>query len=507
MTPFSAPGRKTLQWYKYALLCMAPFSMMLIACDIQSISAASADKRVQEAGESPRWGTSKTPFAVDSPWNSRPVEPVLAKTIIPPSKYAPAIMTNGWSTGVFVSKDADPPVTVRGHAGSQGLWNPDAHAFQDVTLPHWPSDVKPASKSDGHADIIDPAQGIIHSFYQLRHEGGGWVASQYAWSSLNGRGWGDPAHYFQGSRATGVPAMAGLILKHEVNDGAPMYRHALAMSLTTNALSPDPAYIFPATSADKEARRINFGKIPEGALMMLPASFDTSRLSDARVRKIAETLKTYGAYVVDRNDGTPFVIYAEQGSELDLHNKFWNIKAIADLEQIRLSLRQAVSAKKWLDGQGRSYTPVKDLNLMSMRGPWNLAQGNAAGVFDSRSQSVLFPETPARTVQVKHLPPSITNVAWATPVSGSSYLLTAAAAGGAKLRLKIIEAATEKPLIDSGELGNGETFRFAWPAQKVNAALYAISGTAQASRISADLRRDGEHAMNASVPAAQAGTR
>lgn len=143
MTPFSAPGRKTLQWYKYALLCMAPFSMMLIACDIQSISAASADKRVQEAGESPRWGTSKTPFAVDSPWNSRPVEPVLAKTIIPPSKYAPAIMTNGWSTGVFVSKDADPPVTVRGHAGSQGLWNPDAHAFQDVTLPHWPSDVKP----------------------------------------------------------------------------------------------------------------------------------------------------------------------------------------------------------------------------------------------------------------------------------------------------------------------------------------------------------------------------
>ena len=461
--------------------------------------AASCTQATPEAGKSKKdlpeepklqWGTSALPFAADSPWNSRPIKPVLGDAVIPPSQYAPAILSNRWSTGVFVSKDDDPPITVRGVPGSQGVWNTDDHTFHDVTIPRWPSDVQPASESDGHADIVDPKLGIIHSFWQLRHKDGQWQAAQYAWSSLHGRGWGDGAHYFQGARATGVPTMAGLIRKHEVNDGLPMYRHALAMSLTVNALSPKPSYVFPATSADKEAEKINYGKIPQGTLMMLPSSFDTSRLSDPRVRKVAETLKTYGAYVVDRNDGTPFAIYAEIGSGLDLHKKSWNKAAVDDLQQIRMALRPVISAEAWLDGRGRPHKLDNHLNLISMRGPWDLIHGKEAGIFDTWSQAVLFPHSLSQITQVRYLPFNLNDVAWAKPVPGKTYRLKVVAAGGASLRLMLSDASSQKTIIDSGELKNGQIFRFVWPSNKLKAVLYASSGIGTRSSVSADLRLD-----------------
>ena len=56
---------------------------------------------------------------------------------------------------------------------------------------------------------------------------------------------------------------------------------------------------------------MNSGQTPEGALLMLPQSFDIDKTRNATLKKVAKTLKTYGAYVVDRNHGTPFAIYFE----------------------------------------------------------------------------------------------------------------------------------------------------------------------------------------------------
>lgn len=428
------------------------------------------------------WGSSNTPFAVDSPWNSRPVNPRFGDARVPPARYPPAVLSNGWSTGVFVARPDDRPVTVRGISGSPGLWHPDEHVHRDLSLPRWPRDVDPASESDGHADIVDPVQGVIHSFWQLRREKGEWVAAQYAWSSLGGRGWGDPAHYFQGARATGVPAMAGLIRRHEVHDGAPLYRHALALSLADNALAPDPTYVFPATSADTDAARRNTGRIPQGTLLMLPPGFDTATLSDLRVRKIAETLKVYGAYVVDRNDGTPFVIYAEIGSDLDLHRKLWNRAAVADLERIREALRPVVDAETWVDGDGRRFKPEQRLNLISLRGPWKLLEGGQAGRFDSRSQSLVFSVAPERVRQQAELPEGLSPVFWARPEPGKRYCLRSVSSGGAVLRMVLADAGQGTVLVDSGKLGHGQEYRFAWPDRPVRAMLQAESdGRAPAS--------------------------
>lgn len=433
------------------------------------------------------WGGYQKPFAATSPWNSKPLTPTFGDFVIPTSTYSPGVAGGEWSTGVFLANASDTPVTVTGLPNTQGLWDPDAESFHDVTIPRWPADVVAAAASDGHADIVDPVTGIVHSFWQLKKIEGKWVAAQYAWTRLDGRGWGDPAHYFQGARAAGVPTAAGLIRKHEVKDGDSMYRHALAMSLTFNALSPNPTYVFPATSADTNAATANTGKIPEGALLMLPPSYDTAKIANPDLRKVAETLKTYGAYVVDRNFGTPFFIYVENGAGFDLHKGGWDKSVADDLERMRHALRQVVSVQGWVDGNNQPVVPQKKMNLLSMRGPWQIQEGTTAGVFDTWQQAVVFPASSQRVVQVNYSSRGLHTVNWAAPESGKNYRVKAVTSGGAKLRLQVRDPSGLPLYFDSGELGNGESKNFAWPAKSAIVTVYAISGVGAPSTVRGEL--------------------
>ncbi len=435
------------------------------------------------------WGSYRTPFSANSPWNSRPVSPVFGSFAIPKSKYFPSVAAGKWSTSVFLSAPDDRPVTVFGAPGKQGLWDPDAEAFHDVEIPRWPSNVIPAAERDGHAEIVDPVTGIIHSFWKLRHLEGRWTAAQYAWTCINGRGFGDPAHYFQGARAAGVSAAAGLIRKHELADGESMYRHALAMSLTFNALSASPTYVFPATSADTNAATANSGQIPEGALLMLPPTFDSGRIENPALRKIAETLKVYGAYVVDRNYGTPFAIYVEIDSGFKLHRGGWNNGVARNLDDIRQALRQVVAVGGWINGEGRPYTPQTNLNLLSMRGPWRLISGMTPGRFETWAQAVVFPSTAVRTEQVNVTSRGLSAVSWALPAAGGKYQLTARTTGNAKLRLRILDRSTKAIRVDTGELGDRETATFVWPAGGGATVIHAISGVGSPSSVRGHLVR------------------
>ena len=457
-------------------------SVLIVAAGVLaiSVSASAAD----QAG----WGTYKKPFAATSPWNSKPVAPTFGDFVIPKSTYSPGVAGGEWSTGVFLANAGDAPMTVTGLPKTKGLWDPDAEAFHDVTVPRWPSDVVAASASDGHADIVDPVTGIVHSFWQLKKVDGKWAAAQYAWTRIDGRGWGDPVHYFQGSRAAGVPTAAGLIRKHEINNGDTMYRHALAMSLTFNALSPNPTYIFPATSADNNAATTNTGKIPEGALMMLPASYDTQKIINPDLRKVAETLKTYGAYVVDRNFGTPFFIYVENGAGFDLHKGGWNKTVADDLERMRVALRQVVNVQSWVDGNQQPVVPLqKKMNLLSMRGPWQLQAGTTAGNFDTWQQAVVFPTTSTRITQINYSSRGLHPLAWIGPEVGKTYRVSAQASGGAKLRLQVREPSGTPLHFDSGELANGESKTFAWPSKTAIVTVHAISGVGGPSTVRGEL--------------------
>ncbi|RYE81782.1 MAG: Atrophin-1 multi-domain protein [Oxalobacteraceae bacterium] len=434
------------------------------------------------------WGTCQRPFSARSPWNARPIEPLLGSVVVPKSDYFPAIAEGKYSTGVFCAASSDKPMEIFGTVGRKGVWNPDAEAFQpSITLPHWPANVIPAEGMDGHADIVDTVTGIVHSFWQLRQVDGEWRTTQYAWTRLDGRGWPEPGHYFQGARAAAVPSMGGLIRSHELNDDDKLFRHALAMSLTFNGLAANPGFVFPATNADQDAAKANSGQVPQGALLMLPNEFDAGAIKHPVLRKVVETLKVYGAYVVDRNAGTPFVIYVENGSHFKLHGEKWDNAIARDLDRIRAALRPMVSASGWLDGDGRPMRMSQALNLLSMRGPW-WAGGGAKGVFDTWSQSVVFPATDTPLRQTNATGRNMTLPHWSKPETGKPYRLQVYGEGGAKLRFQLLGFG-QKVVLDSGELGDGQTKTFEWPAGQRGLNLTVISGVGdKPSRVGATLQ-------------------
>ncbi|MET0319473.1 MAG: Atrophin-1 multi-domain protein [Duganella sp.] len=431
------------------------------------------------------WGNYTRPFSADSLWNSRPNSPVLDTTFtIPKSSYYPSITPGAYSTGMYLAKTTDAAMTITGLT-TNGVWDPDEERYKSsVTLPRWPADALPASGSDGHCDIVDPVTGIIHSFWKLRQVNGKWVAQQYAWTKLNGTGWGDPSHYFQGARAAGVPTSAGLIRKHEVEDGDTVYRHALAMSLTMTGLAPSPAYVFPATSADTGAATRNTGKIPEGARVMLPATYDTTKIVDPQLRKVADTLKMYGAYVVDMNTGTPFSIYVENGANFDLHKGGWNNANAAELDRIRANLRMVKSSDGYINGDSKVIRPTTNLNPLSMRGTWTRKAGTATGPFETLAQAVVFPATTTAIVQTNSSSRVLGSVDWSSRRVGSTQALTAVTTGGGKLRLQINVAG--KTVFDSGDLTNNQSVRFVWPANATT-VLTTTSGTPGPSTVAGSL--------------------
>lgn len=427
------------------------------------------------------FGTFDKPFSATSLWNSKPVAPVFDDFVIPTSKFFPAVQDGKYSTHCYLAKASDGPMIVKGTIGKKGIYDADAENFSEqITIPHWPSELLPAEGTDGHADIFDTTSGIIYSFWQLKKNEGMWRATHYGWMPLNGSGWGDPAHYHQGSRATGIASCAGIIRSFELYDGQDMYNHALALSLTDSALSDIPSYTYPATVSDGNTS-MNTGLIPEGALLMLPPEFDTALLNTPELKKIANTLKVYGAYVVDKNYGTPYLIYAEIGSGLKMHKGIWDVRAAQELQKIRQSLRMVRSTSGWLDGNGQPFTPNKNLNLLSMRGPWVASNGKPLGKFVPSQQAVVFQKTDSPVIQSNYSDRSMPAIDWAKPQKGQRYTLKAMTTGGASLRFKIIDKETKKQVYDSRDLQNNESVTFEWPVDSFYPLVTVTSGVGDAS--------------------------
>jgi len=440
------------------------------------------------------FGTYLRPYAADSLWNSRPLNPVFGTFVIPKSSYFPTVASGAYSTGVFLATATDSPMTVVGPGSTAtntvGVADPDSGGSRVITLPRWPAGVLPASGTDGHADIVDPVTNIVHSFWQLKQQNGRWTAAMYSWSKLGGTGWGDPSHYYQGARAVGIPASAGLIRKHEIKDGLPAYQHALAMSLTFNALAngvSSPAYVFPATAADNSASA-NTGTIPQGSLLMLPPSFDSSAIVNPDLKKIVETLKLYGAYVVDRNTGTPFVIYVENDAGFNLMPKGWDNTVADQLDKIRAALRQVTSAQAWVDGNGDTVSARSaqqpNVNILSMRGGWYRQSGTGTGDYDPITQKFAFGATTTTTVYVNANNTGLTPVKWAKPEAGTYVNFTVRATGGARLRLQVKSGSTFTH--DTWDLVDGKSVRILWPAN-ASVVLIATSGTSGPSTVKGEL--------------------
>lgn len=435
------------------------------------------------------WGTFERLFAADSLWNSYPVNPVLGDYQIPPTKkpeWAPVVGGGDYSTAAFLASKTDPPMTVKGTGTAANPVCQDVGGPCPLVIPHWPASVKAAKGSDGHADIVDVEAGIIHSFWQLKEDAAGvWHATMYSWSPLAGSGWGDPAHYSQGARASGVCSIAGVIRIHEAEGDEEMFHHALALSLDGTA--EIPGFVFPATLEDANSQTNYKGKIPMGSLLMLPKTFDTSKITSPGLLKVIKTLQVYGARLVDTNTDTPFAIYVENGSPFTVSTKppgVWDTVVVNQLFDIAHALRVMSGNEGFIDGNGKPFTPNQNLNRFSMRGAWEAVPNG--GTFDSWRQALVFPATTAPVTQRQLNATGDYRVSWAPWTPGAKYRFTVTATGGAKLNMQFKDSAF-KTVLETGNLGNGESKSFVMPADNGYPVLIATSGVGAESSVGVTL--------------------
>jgi hypothetical protein len=413
-----------------------------------------------QAQPAPAFGTYQKLFSADSLWNSYPVNPVFGTFVIPATTLNPAISTGKYSSGIFEAKATDLPMVIYPRGTNTGVWEPDGeNRLPTITIPHWPASTMGATGSDGHADIVDATTNKVYSMFQLAKDTSGkWTAQMVAWSPLNGTGWGDPAHYYQGARAAGVPTSGGMIRIAEVNDGKAMFEHALAVSLDYTGLTAAPNhFVYPATSGDTtNPNKANTGAIPEGARVMLPPSFDLSKITDAPLLKVARTLKVYGAYVVDRNDNTPFNIYVENGAN-------WSASPPAQLNLVRQALRRVESQDGHINGLGVLRVPESHVNLLSMRGTWIVNTGtDKPGVYDTFNQALVWGATTRFMRQINYSYGGLGRVKRSAPTAPNRYRLTVESTGGVKLSMSIMVGTAIHSTTQL--LGNTQSKVVVWPA-------------------------------------------
>jgi hypothetical protein len=316
---------------------------------------------------------------------------------IPAANNKAYLNQDKYSTRVFNAKITDESVVIYGRDNQSGPWVSDEVRHRNVLISHFPTNTVPASGTDGHCEIVDPASGLLHSFFRLIFDTKTrvWQATKYTAAALDDSGWGTPSAP-DGPRAAGVSTAGGLLRIHEV--GLETLSHVLAIGTHANVFRSGPQ--FPATLQDRNGPASYSGDFPMGTLFMLPGEFHVESLTWPNARTIAHTLKSFGARLVDQTVGT-FAFYGEIGGGWSqaAEQGRWQSSWERDLVRIRDGLRAVTSVSGWLDANGERFTPTpwEKMNLLSMRGPWVLHGGielSGSG-FETTEKMFLFPESTA----------------------------------------------------------------------------------------------------------------
>lgn len=192
----------------------------------------------------------------------------------------PVINRDLWSVAVRTTTTRDPLVTLN------AVRNGKTYTIRI------PADTVATGGTDKHVTLIQPDGVTAYDAFKFEKlSDGTWSAQIVVVTDLRGTGIGS------GSRAAGVPAIAGLIRSEEL--AALRIPHALAVAVPNNVLKTGP--VWPASRQDGDAATSYSGTVPMGSLLAIPGSVDIDALPlSAEGRALAHALQNYGAYVVDR---------------------------------------------------------------------------------------------------------------------------------------------------------------------------------------------------------------
>jgi hypothetical protein len=204
-----------------------------------------------------------------------------------------------------------------GKTGDEAVWFRHGPGFgKDVPIPE---NVEPDPASDAHMAMIDwDARAAWDTWACRRRDDGEWESYTGMVYSLDSDGvWktsdfaardGDSIHFHGPSRAAGVPAIAGLILRDEIDAGE--IRHKLAFATACNAYRQ-----FVAPAAWTDGHRDD--GLPEGAVMQIDPALSPSDFGLSPAGEIIfRALQTYGMVDVDNAGGNTLYgegLYAHPG--------------------------------------------------------------------------------------------------------------------------------------------------------------------------------------------------
>jgi hypothetical protein len=175
-----------------------------------------------------------------------------------------------------------------------------------------PDEAQPDPDGDAHMAMIDWKKRQAWDMWAVgKREDGEWESATGMTYSIDGDGvfkreWfpvkpGESIHFYGPSRASGVPALAGLIMHVEMKAGR--IAHKLAFASRFNAYLQ---FVWPATWTDGHRE----GGIPEGAVIQLDPALDLSRFElGPGGLVVARALQEFGAVNTDNAGGN--ALYAE----------------------------------------------------------------------------------------------------------------------------------------------------------------------------------------------------
>lgn len=211
-----------------------------------------------------------------------------------------------WGANIYEVTTTDPVKTISAETGCKTRALP-----ANLALPAGGISFRENDKAcgDGMVVTINKITNVIEQIRGFHWNGGNPTGVNHHSGNLKDLGQGTRTTGRAGSISIGVNSLFGLLRGEEINTVGMPIRHALQISLPWNKPGYCPAmlaarYIAPAVDMDTRAPELATGTIPYGSLIALPPeskggpNLDSLGLSEPG-RRLAEALRTYGAYVVD----------------------------------------------------------------------------------------------------------------------------------------------------------------------------------------------------------------
>ena len=266
-------------------------------------------------------------FADDSFWNQPipadakidPRTPGWIKLLeTEPSHENVLINCDQWTIPVY-AVDADTPRVKIGLVSltpeDQVHWHTEHTHFghgKGFDMVPIPTTASPDPQADSHMALVDWGTNTVWDMWALsKNPDGTWKSATGMTYPADGPGVfsteaigvvdGESVHFHGPSRASGVPAVAGLIMYDEVMSGE--IRHKIAAASRFCAYRE---FVFPAAWTDGFVE----GGIPEGSLIQLDPGLDLAAFPlTPEERVVCVALQRYGMVLVDDAQGQP--VYAE----------------------------------------------------------------------------------------------------------------------------------------------------------------------------------------------------